>query len=490
MFEKVKRMFVEYPFHTYFIVLYFLLKNAADVYLPFEQWYEPVLIFGIFSSCIFCLFLIAEKRKYPLAMIGFLLSAVLFIFLFIVAIQTTLSNIVVGFFEHVRTIIIFYAIPCILLLFGFFKGYLKFNTVSYYLGILFLSLSLWDAGRLIFEERSSNYEKQETEAFKNINPKYNIYLLVLDGYASQKNLSQYWHFDNSKFQSFLKEKGFFIAQNSHSNYCYTLETMASMLELKYLPNSYTEGFLSKKINNSTTAKYLFKEGYEISASNFNGTFHGFTSDTRKVKYKEHLFQQSMIGIIAYSLFDKFMFEENHGNDLTIFDKFSNIVQQKNNKLQFLYCHSMLTHSPFYDPKSEKPDSLLKTKPHFADVGLGTISKPRLRIQLHDSTLMNIYLSRIQLTNQLVQKTLDSLWYSIESNSVVILISDHGFRYLSGMPEDVNKEMYENFCAIYFPDKDYSSLTDTITPINVMRMSLNRAIGSKLSYLPDKMDIKN
>ena len=96
-----------------------------------------------------------------------------------------------------------------------------------------------------------------------------------------------------------------------------------------------------------------------------------------------------------------------------------------------------------------------------------------------------YLHQIKRTNTFLIKTLDTFWSKIEKNSIVIIISDHGSRSLSGQSEEAILERYQNFCAVYFPDKDYSTLTDSITPINVMRMTLNKAIGSHLPYLTDK-----
>lgn len=64
--------------------------------------------------------------------------------------------------------------------------------------------------------------------------KPDIYLIVPDGYAKPINLKEYWGFDDSMFVNQLTRLGFYYAESSKSNYCYTIQTVASMLNLDYL----------------------------------------------------------------------------------------------------------------------------------------------------------------------------------------------------------------------------------------------------------------
>ena len=62
----------------------------------------------------------------------------------------------------------------------------------------------------------------------------NIFFIILDGYGRTDVLKERFQFDNKDLIDYLKHKGFFVAQKSHSNYCQTLLTLASILNLKYL----------------------------------------------------------------------------------------------------------------------------------------------------------------------------------------------------------------------------------------------------------------
>ena len=47
------------------------------------------------------------------------------------------------------------------------------------------------------------------------------YFIILDGYPSSKVLMEFYHYNNGHFIDMLKSKGFFIAENSRTNYSAT-----------------------------------------------------------------------------------------------------------------------------------------------------------------------------------------------------------------------------------------------------------------------------
>jgi hypothetical protein len=54
-----------------------------------------------------------------------------------------------------------------------------------------------------------------------------IYIIVMDGYACEDVLKSLYQFNNSKFIEQLEELGFYVADQSHSNYVQTIYSMAS-----------------------------------------------------------------------------------------------------------------------------------------------------------------------------------------------------------------------------------------------------------------------
>lgn len=58
-----------------------------------------------------------------------------------------------------------------------------------------------------------------------------IYLLLFDEYTSTRTLRDVYHYDNSRFDSFLLQNNFHILQDSRSNYFFTPFSMASIFNM-------------------------------------------------------------------------------------------------------------------------------------------------------------------------------------------------------------------------------------------------------------------
>ncbi len=61
-----------------------------------------------------------------------------------------------------------------------------------------------------------------------------IYYIILDRYPSNATLQEFYNFDNSAFTDYLREKGFYVASRSKSNYARTAFSLASSLNMDYL----------------------------------------------------------------------------------------------------------------------------------------------------------------------------------------------------------------------------------------------------------------
>ncbi len=62
----------------------------------------------------------------------------------------------------------------------------------------------------------------------------NIYYIILDGYARDDVLQEYFDFDNRPFVKELEKRGFYVARQSTSNYMLTFLSLTSSLDMRYL----------------------------------------------------------------------------------------------------------------------------------------------------------------------------------------------------------------------------------------------------------------
>ncbi len=108
-----------------------------------------------------------------------------------------------------------------------------------------------------------------------------IYYIILDAYARDDTLLADHNLDNSPFLNQLREKGFFTARCSQSNYSQTQLSLASSLNMDYLPSldsQYSPGNSSRVgiqdlIHNNLVRRALENLGYTTIAfeTGFKGT---------------------------------------------------------------------------------------------------------------------------------------------------------------------------------------------------------------------------
>jgi len=64
----------------------------------------------------------------------------------------------------------------------------------------------------------------------------------------------------------------------------------------------------------------------------------------------------------------------------------------------------------------------------------------------------------------------------------MILSDHGFRYEDKNFHPANEFM--NLNAVYFPDKNYKEVYDSITNVNEFRVIFNKYFDQQLPILRD------
>ncbi|MDP8957284.1 MAG: hypothetical protein M3N24_10080, partial [Actinomycetota bacterium] len=69
--------------------------------------------------------------------------------------------------------------------------------------------------------------------------KPDIYYIVLDRYGGWRTLKSEFKYDNRPFLNRLRKKGFFVADESRTNYPRTAQAIAATLDMRYL--DYLEG---------------------------------------------------------------------------------------------------------------------------------------------------------------------------------------------------------------------------------------------------------
>ncbi|MFN5664180.1 MAG: hypothetical protein ACK461_03240 [Bacteroidota bacterium] len=360
----------------------------------------------------------------------------------------------------------------------------QLQKIASYLNLLFLILILVDTGKIVYMEITRkppiSYAKGNEVSIKHKIPQDSlpdIYLIVLDEHMSTEGMKDHFQFDNTKLDSFLTDEGFYIANNSKSNYSQTVFSIASALQMNYFhaltkvtfPDDNPLGIAAMK--NNTLITILEKYGYNIR----NYSLFDFTNHpTKHFKFFEHsafhfYFSQSLINQIniAYETLNS----QRHAKQLYQLIDDALTPANKETQPRFTYLHLVLPHHPFVFRED------------------GSIRPAKLYHSKKDPDYVKNYLQQVAYTRQVIRDMVTTINKS-NRKKIVVLEGDHGLRlpkFNRGNWYEAYQKAggpYKNLNAYYFYDKNYTQLYDSISPVNSFRVISNQYLGATCKLLPD------
>ena len=478
-------------------VLFILSNNIGQFYL--SAIVKPMLIILGLTLAVWC-FLGVVIKNYQKA--GIIVSIFLFLFFSYGHVKSLLGN-------NVSTVGIMLVWLALFVL-GIYrtvrwKNPIKKETQIFNVmagTLVMFSVIIFSYGQLNsigwhpqFDERICTNENIEQKEKGEYYP--DIYFIVLDAYARSDVLNEMYHFDNTDFITYLRNKGFYIAERSAANYCQTGLSIASCFNLCYLDKmvekyvgqyNLSRGPLKKIITKSIVVGYLKKHGYSI-ISFETGTFETelTTADIYfRSKHPLNPFLNTLINITPIPDIDMMrkkgdVFDKHRINILSIFDIVGNVVQI-NRKPKFIYAHINLPHPPFLFGSNGEP---IKFENNYNnDDGNWLISSGRLSL----SEYRKGYRDQVMFANSKIKKTVDKILSNSRRPPIILLLGDHGPRSKTVWhdPKMTNmKECLANLSAYYLPRGGDKNLYPEITPVNIFAVIFNYYFGEKLDLLPDK-----
>jgi hypothetical protein len=316
-----------------------------------------------------------------------------------------------------------------------------------------------------------------------------IYYIILDSYTRADVLDDVYHYDNSKFLDFLRNRGFFVGDCSRSNYQYTLLSLASSLNMDYLPSiqpeKYDEGILKGLIQHSKVREELARSGYRFIA--FETYYTGIQipdADEYVLNHGrskvdvlggyinpfEEMFIKTTGGVILYRIklgplsdwliastfpyYDIAQIELSQLNNLPII--------AKENGPKFVYVHMNSPHRPFiFDQEGN-----LITDPGFYGNDGGAIDIE------HEITG---YRLQVEFLNNRLPKIIEDILASSKVPPIIIIQGDHGLDTKNRSPI-----LYSVLLSDPSPDVFYPS----ISPVNTFRAVFNVSFGKDYPLLDD------
>ena len=297
-----------------------------------------------------------------------------------------------------------------------------------------------------------------------------IYLFVLDEFASLESALSLFRYDNSRFASRLRQLGFFVAQGSRSRFHLTELAIADILNLGELDAKKDPYPL---IRRNAVAAQLKRRGYRIIEFPLEPTMfmeeadQRFDYSPRQISiffddFYRVLFERSLLRILP----DRWRRQNPDAaryyreRVLRVFEKLPPLIKSPGPK--FIYVHLYCPHEPFV----------------FAARGEAT---EKSRFWSHADP--RFYLEQYIFVSEKIARTAARILQDSPQAPVIVLLSDHGYRGSRGrtkqgrqVPRD---DMFKVFNALYLPGMDPRQIEPELAPRNNFRLIFNHYFALKL-----------
>jgi hypothetical protein len=480
------------PIFPFLLTIFFVLDGAGRYYGYLSAWplLRIALVGILITASIFAVFYFFFRSWHKSAVFS---GALTLLYLFFTTIHSYLS-VILPFLSHYR-----YFLPFLLLVFILFFYYLKrterrLTRLCYYLNSLFLILVFIEICYLGYRALSHKTftthipeEIQFRDLLKadSLQKKPDIYLLVVDEYQGNHVLEKEWGFRNSSFNHFLLSNNFEIVNDSRCNYNHTLPSIASFLNMNYLygsspPRKETaEDYFvyGKLIEKNLLTRILKAQGYVVENFSFL-KINSWDRERLLIPMKERfLLDNTFWYSMRNDLFCRFnetfihsslnYFYEIDSYNQSAIEKTLRVIEDKNRSLpKFVFTHLMMPHGPYLRDST------------------GTLrDMPTVFKEYNTPPATNSYIDYLKYTNNILQDFIGKIRKS-DSTAVIIVMSDHGFR-----SSDKTKPIdyaFQNYTALYFPDKHYQQIGDSLCAVNIFRVALSNVFRKEIPLLPCRM----
>ena len=309
----------------------------------------------------------------------------------------------------------------------------------------------------------------------------NIYFIICDAYPRADYLLDYFDYDNTPFLDQLRERGFYVADKSRSNYCHTLPSLASTLNLDYLdpeivPRDYSENvpLLVPRIQDSLALRTLRAHDYEfvaiasaMSPTQMEGADRYIRPDhAHQSEYQQLLIDMTPVRSVLNRLSQREQLRWYQFAPFTL-DAIASI--RSNGRPMFVFAHLLSPHRPHAYDRDGRFLPVDQFPPY--KEGWRTVTE--------------------FLNTRLVQ-VVDSI-RTMEPNSIIIIQGDHGcnapvesaITRWQGDWHDYVRARSANLFAVHVPDGQQGiSLYPDITPVNLFRILFDACLETDYGKLED------
>lgn len=325
-----------------------------------------------------------------------------------------------------------------------------------------------------------------------------IYHIVLDGYSRDDVLKGLYSVDNTSFLNALRNRGFYVADESRSNYLQTGLSLPSTMNHEYLDRLQgptTSMFAYRRY----LRKHCFQESAVIRELRARGyVFVFFTSSLGELNIDNGadielgpaagLFDMKQLELMSGLLRSTPLRNEQFIRQWLLGSEEPNVLFQFRTLRQFkplqknptfVFVHVLCPHPPFLFDRNGRMNSVDPGNMGDGSDFPGT-----------DRQYIRGYSEQVLFVNQLILQTVDAILknYPPEKRPVIIIQGDHGGGSHYNQNSSKDSLLWERASilnAFLFPAEREFAVYPSITPVNTYRVLFNGLFKANFKLLPDR-----
>jgi hypothetical protein len=326
-----------------------------------------------------------------------------------------------------------------------------------------------------------------------------IFYFVLDAYGRSDVLREHFGVDNEPFLAALRARGFFVAEQSRSNYPQTALSLASSLNATYLDAiviadgdaGHNRRQLTALIDRNRVVAFLRERGYRfVTFSSGAAVVEPRHADQRLTSARSlSEFEHSLLAMTAVPASLRLIrmlpagtlvpdqFALHRARVEWALDHVPGLAAA--DEPLFVLMHVLCPHPPFvFAADGGRPPLDSPARRFFID---GEDSGPR------DAYVAG-YAGQLAFLNRRLVTIIDRLLAVARRPVVIVIQGDHGPGRAWAPDDGARTDVRERFAilnAYRFPEGGAADLYPSITPVNTFRVVLNRLFDVRLQRLPDR-----
>jgi len=466
----MKKYFEKYPFYVFLLFPYLtIFIYAQNVHLlHYTVLLRPMLISFFVSSIIFIIsYYILNKHIQKSGLYsGFIIFLLANYGFFYDYLEKLYYNGLWPFKNIHRYELLAYILLFISSFLFIKKTKYHFINLTRWLNILVSSLFVLNTVYIIINPNANQFKKENCLpkfSLKINKAKPDIYYFVFDGYANFKILKKYYtYYDDTALYNYLKNKGFYIAENSFSNYYFTSTSLSSILNLNYLNKE------QYSISNNLVFKIFKALGYRIIVINSGD------SRTNNFICTDQLLNNDIITDFERAILRNTILRIDDLFGIIPYFRIKNQLETLKNLNyndsihEFIFSHVLCPHPQYVFSK----EGNIKPINSFAD----NIWEPK-----------EAYLEQLTFISKQIISIVDNILKKYQSSNIkpiIIIQSDHGPFYANKNPEIVKQCRVYNLNAMLLQEN--RNLYPNISSVNTFRYILKYEFGLNINLLNDSM----